>query len=405
MPAAQIQFSQGLTTGGVGQSILGFTTGTQVNFTDAAGAGATSWAWTIVGFPGPLTSAPTINNAATQTGNISSPSSDGVYLIKVVRTDPGPVVTTDVRFFAIGDADYGFYLPSAGMTGNMTNIAGSLIAQNAGWEGTAAAPTSTNFFLDALLRFLRSRVGRFLGLQATSNNTSSSPTTVTLVDGVDKPYQILNLQASGTGLWTSQQASTGPVPPQGKVFRYQVDITAASGGLNILNGVGGSVILALVAPPSGTTTYEVETVFNGSNWFVSRVAVPDPKALWKSNELVLVGAVQTNNTQVFLRAGNRQIDPTQYPANVQAVFSAVVATSSVLVPVVIQLYDLTAGAVVTASPVFPIQSSVLAPTLLTTTVTLPSASHLYEVQFKMGAAGIGTDIVAVSYAAVTFTWG
>src|SRR5574338_154701 len=122
MPAASIQFSQGMTTTPAGQSALGYVTGTQVNFTDAAGGGATSWQWTIVGFPAPLSSPPTINNATTQTANINAPTLDGVYIIKLVRTDPGPVVTTDVRFFAIGDADYGLVLPSAGMTGNMTNI-------------------------------------------------------------------------------------------------------------------------------------------------------------------------------------------------------------------------------------------------------------------------------------------
>ena len=71
----------------------------------------------------------------------------------------------------------------------------------------------------------------------------------------------------------------------------------------------------------------------------------------------------------------------------------------------VQLYDVTAGGVVTSSPTFPITSSATGPTLITATLTLPSASHLYEVQFKMGAAGSGSDIVTVSYADVTLTWG
>lgn len=400
MPAASIQFSQGLTTTTAGQSALGYVTGTQVNFTDAAGAGATSWAWTIVGWPGNLGSAPTINNSATQTANITAPSSDGVYIIKVVRTDPGPVVTTDVRFFSIGDSDYGYVLPSAGMTGNMTNIGGSSAAQNAGWEGSSAA--STNVFLDGLLRFLRATVGRFLGPPIAVNFSSSSPSTVTVVDGTDKPWRTLNL--TGTGLYTEQIAKTSPVPTSGKKFTYKIAITAGSGGFLLLNGVSGSTILALTAPPSGTMNYSCDVGFDGTNWVVQNVGRSDPLSISNSAEHVLTAGVQVNITTTFQRVGNRQIDPRLYPSNAQATFNAIVLTTSALVSCVVQLYDVTAGSVVTASPTFPINSTSSTPTLISSTLTLPSASHLYEVQIKMGSVS-GTDVVTCSFASVKFTWG
>jgi hypothetical protein len=400
MPSASIQFSQvGSTTGGAGDSVLGYLNNTQVTFTDSAGGGATSWAWSIVSWPGPLASAPTVNNSTTQTAN-ATPTTDGVYIVQVIRTDSGPVVTTDTKFFAIADSEYGYYLPSPGQTGNMTNISGSAAAQAAGWWGRA---DGNNVWLDVFFRFLRSSIGRFLGLQTATTFSSSSPTTVTYTDGTTQPYQLLTL--TGTGLYTIQIANTSPVPPQGKSFLLKVAVASTSGGLAVLDGIAGSSILALVAPPSGTTNYTAEIVFNGSDWFVSRIAVTDPLQISKTKMFIAVSGVQTNNTQAFQRAGNVQIDPTKFPANAQAVFNAVVLTTSVSVAAVIQLYDVTAGSVVTASPTFPIQSTAQTPTLISTTLTLPSASHLYEVQFKMGAAGSGSDIVTVSYADVTLTWG
>lgn len=400
MPAAQIQFSQTPTTTPAGQSAIGYVTGTQVNFTDAAGGGATSWAWTIVGYPGSLTSAPVINNASTQTANINAPTTDGVYVIKLVRTDPGAIVTTDVRFFAIGDADYGYVLPSAGMTGNMTNIAGSAIAQNAGWEGSAAAPTSTNIFMDALLRFLRGAVGRFFGPQATVNFSSASPTTVTIVDGVDKPYRILNLQAAGTGLYTSQIQSTGPVPQQGKGFRYKVNITAGSGGLNILNGVAGPVILALVAPPSGTTSYNVDVVFDGTNWFVARIGISDPLALPKVNTFHGVAGLQTTAQTVATRIGTMRIDPTKFPANGQFTFQVALDTTGPLATV--QLYNLTDSALVAGSVLTTTSTTTVV--LTSGALTLPATQKDYEVQLFMATGGV-SDHVDCTFAKVLLTWG
>jgi hypothetical protein len=400
LPQAQIQFSQtGSPTGGVGDSVVGYLNNTQVNFTDAAGAGATSWSWSIVSWPGPLAAPPTVNNGTTQTAN-ATPTTDGVYIVHVIRTDPGPVVSTDTKFFAIGDADYGFVIPSAGQTGNMTNVGGSTAAQAAGWWGRQ---DGNNIWLDALLRFLRTRIGRFMGLPATVNFSSSTPSTVTVTYAVDEPWRTLNL--TGTALYTEQLTSTSPAPPLGAMFRYRINLTAGSGGFQLLNGVGGPVIAAVSAPPAGTFSYTFEATYDGTSWDIERTGIVDPLALEKKYHFDIVAGVQTNNTQTFQRAGNRAIDPTKYPANSQATFTAIVTTTSGTVPCVVQLYDLTAGGVVTSSPVFPIQSSAMTPTVISSTVTLPAASHLYEVQFKMGSAGSGTDLVTVSYAAVTLDWG
>lgn len=401
MPTAQIQFSQGLTTTPAGQSAIGYVTGTQVNFTDASGGGATSWAWSIVGWPGSLGSAPTVNNSTTQTANISSPTVDGVYILKLVRTDSGPVVTTDVRFFAIGDADYGFALPSAGMTGNMTNIGGSSVAQNAGWEGSASA--SSNVFLDGLLRFVRAAVGRFLGPPTTVNFSSSSPLTTTLVDGTDKPWRTLNL--TGTALYTEQIAKTSPVPTSGKKFAYAINLTAGSGGFALLDGISGSTILALSAPPNGTTTYSVEVGFNGTDWVIQNIGRTNPLAVPISNEIVIVSGIQTVSTTTFQRIGNLQLNPSLYPANAQATFNAILVSTSNTISAEVQLFDVTDNSLVTASPTFPLTSSAQTPTLVTATLTLPSStSKLYEVQLKMSIAS-GSNTVSCSYASVKLTWG
>lgn len=394
MPAAQIQFSQGVTTTPAGQSALGYVTGTQVNFTDAAGAGATSWAWTIVGFPGPLGTAPVINNAATQTANINAPTTDGVYIIKLVRTDPGPVVTTDVRFFAIGDADYGLVLPTAGMTGSMTNIGGSAAAQQAGWEGRADA--STNVFLDAILRFVRASVGRFIGQQATVNFSSSSPSTVSITDGTDKPWRVINM--TGSGAYTEELVTTGS-PPQGKRFKYRINMTAGAGTFTLHNGVGGSVLLTLSAPPSGTMSYGCEVAFDGTNWTRLYVSALDPLVLTHSQSFDAVAGLQTTSQTVATRIGSVRIDPSKYPANAQITFQVAVDTTAPQVTV--QLYNLTDSGIVSGSVLT--STSTTTAFLTSSALTLPNAQKDYEVQMFM-AAGTPSDHVDCTSARVVLTW-
>jgi hypothetical protein len=396
MPAASIQFSQtGSPTGGAGNSVIGYLNNTNVVFTDTAGGGATSWAWSIVSWPGPLSSPPTVNNSTTQTAN-ATPTTDGVYIVQVIRTDPGPVVTTDTKFFAIGDADYGYYIPSPGQTGNMTNVAPSpTAAQAAGWWGRA---DGNNVWIDAILRFLRSGIGRYTGQQATVNFAGSSTTTVTVVDGVDKPYRLLNL--TGTGLYVSQIANTSPVPLQGKRFQYLVKLTAGSGGFNVLNGVAGPVILALVAPPSGTLAYNVEVIFDGTNWFVSKVALTDPLAIVKVEKFYGVAGLQTTNQTVATRIGAMRVDPTKYPANAQVTFQVMLDTTGP--QATIQLYNLTDSGIVAGSVLTTTSTTTV--TLTSGALTIPNAVKDYEVQLFM-AAGISSDHVDCTRADLRLTWG
>ncbi len=395
MPAAQIQFSQSPTTTPAGQSALGYVTGTQVNFTDAAGPGATSWAWTLVGFPGPISSPPTINNSTTQTANMT-PTTDGVYILKVVRTDPGPIVTSDTRFFAIGDADYGLVLPSAGMTGAMTNVGGSVAAQAAGWEGRQDA--GTNVFIDAIFRFLRSRVGRFIGLQQAVTFSSSSPSTVTVIDGTDKPWRVLTL--TGSALYTEQIANSAPTPAQGKRFKYKISLTAGSGGFALLNGVSGSSILALVAPPAGTTTYDVEVGFDGTNWVITRVTTTDPLQVTKTHIIYGVSGLQSTSQTIATRIGSLRIDPSKFPANAQIRFEVAIETTGPQANV--QLFNLTDSVLVAGSLLTTTNTTT---TILSATVTLPNSQKDYEVQLFSNSGGVTADHVDCTMAKVILTWG
>jgi PKD repeat protein len=152
MANAQCQFTQGATVGGDGQSVLGFVSSTLITMTDEGGAGATSYAWEILNWPAPLSSAPVITNSTSQVATVT-PTTAGVYIVKLTRTDVNSGTTTDTQFIGVAD-DEGHHLPVAGMSGNMTNVGASpTLAQAAGWMGREDA--STNVLLDAYLRWLK----------------------------------------------------------------------------------------------------------------------------------------------------------------------------------------------------------------------------------------------------------
>jgi len=155
MAQASIQITQGAIVGGSGQSVIGFDTTTDVTLTDDGGAGATSYQWEFVSYPAPLASPPTINNDTSQVANITDTLLDGVYVLRLTRVDVVDGTTTDVRFFAVADAD-GFSLPSSAMNRNMCNVGGLVAAQEAGWFGSTAA--GTDVFLDGYLRDLKAKV-------------------------------------------------------------------------------------------------------------------------------------------------------------------------------------------------------------------------------------------------------
>ena len=300
-----------------------------------------------------------------------------------------------MRFFAIGDTDYGFVLPSAGMTGNMTNVLGSAVAQAGGWEGRQDG--GTNVFVDAILRFLRSRAGRFLGLLQTISFASASPSTVTVTDAVDKPWRTLNL--TGTGLYTEQIDKTGSIPT-GKRFLYKISLTAGSGGFALLNGIAGSSIMALVAPPNGTFTYNVEVGFDGTNWVVQRISVADPLAVLKTREIPAVSGLQSTSQIVATRIGSFRLDPSKYPVNAQVTFQVAVETTGPQVTA--QLFNLTDSVIVSGSVLVSV--STLPAFLTSGALTLPPGQKDYEVQLFM-ASGAPTDHVECTSAKVILTWG
>lgn len=393
MPQAQIQFSQGAVTPAAGQSALGFVAHSTVTLFDAAGAGATSWAWTIVGFPGPLGSAPVITNSSQQTATVTPPL-DGVYLVRLVRVD-GAITTVDLRFFGVADAAYGFYLPTAGMTGNMSNIGGSAAAQASGWEGRSDA--STNVFLDALLRFLRDRVGRFAGLVQSTGFSAGVPTSTTLMDGVDRPLQVLSL--TGAGLYTAQLDK--PTASEGKTFECKVSLTAGSGGFALLNGVSGTSILALTAPVTGTVSWMVRAIFDGVDWFVGSLCLLDPKAHPTQVEIPIVAGFQTTQQTTAVRIGSLRLDLSKYPSNTTVTFQATIEataghTASIL------LYNVTDGGAVVGST---LTSTALTPTVVSATVSLPNTQKDYEVHLYMDAGGINTDHVDCTAAKLLLSWG
>jgi hypothetical protein len=152
MAVAQIQFTQGANVGGDGQSVIGFSIGLAVNMTDKGGASATSYLWEIVNWPAPLSAPPAVTSSTTQIAT-TYPLHDGVYIVRLTREDIVDGVTVDTKFFGVNDTE-GHIIPSAGMSGRITNVGTNAgLAQTAGWMGRADA--STNVFMDAILRWLK----------------------------------------------------------------------------------------------------------------------------------------------------------------------------------------------------------------------------------------------------------
>ncbi len=171
MAVAQCQFTQGATVGGDGQSVLGLTSGVQITMTDKGGSGATSYLWEIVNWPAPLSSAPTITNSTSQVA-VVTPTQDGLYLVRLTRTDSISGITRDVRFFGIGDAE-GHHLPVAGASGNITNVGASpALAQAAGWMGREDA--GTNVLLDAFLRWIKTAAKNVQSFSLVSGKQTST---------------------------------------------------------------------------------------------------------------------------------------------------------------------------------------------------------------------------------------
>lgn len=392
MANAACQFTQGVTVGGSGQSVFGFARNTAVTMTDDGGAGAISYLWEILSWPAPLSSPPTITNSTLQVATVT-PTLDGVYIVKLTRVD-GTGTSTDLKFFGVVDED-NLTLPSAGQTGAMTNQSNN--ARLAGWAGRANA--TTNFQLDAFLRFLKSRAGRYVGQVDTFSHVSASPVVAQYTDGLSKPFRLVTI--TGAGLYT-EELVTSPAPPQGKSVRYLVQVNASSGGFVLKNGVGGAILAQLSAPFSGVPSfrYDLECVYTGSTWVLSRTTVVDPKAQRTSAEVALVTGRQSTQEAIPTRIGAGRFDPTKYPTGSEIRFAALIETTPGKT-CEIRLYNTTDGGYVTT----PLQTTLDVPTWVEQVVTLPNAEKDYEVTLMMTATGIAIDRVSCTNAKLIVRWG
>jgi hypothetical protein len=394
MADATIQMTQGAVVGGSGESVLGFDSTTTITLTDDGGPAAISHQWEILSWPGPDAAAPTITNPTSQIATIvPSPSlTDGLYVVKLTRTEAGPTVTTDVRFFGVEDAD-GLSLPVAGVNRNMANVGGSVAAQNAGWFGNEGA--GTNVLLDAFLRLRRAREGGFIGKTDTVSHSVGTPASESVVVGTNNNLRLLGL--TGAGTFTSEISVTGA--EAGRVFRYLVSLTTGAGDFILKSGIGGSTILTLSAPPSGTVVYAVNASYDGSSWVIQGVSLAEGSAVYRRDAFDLVAGLQENELDTFKRIGSLTIDPSRYPANTVITFQAVIETT--VNSVECRLYNITDGGVVAGST---LTSTSTSSDLKEAAVTLPSAGKLYEVQLRITPVGGVGDRSACSSARLLFTW-
>lgn len=396
MANATIQFTQGLTVVPAGQSAVGFVSGTNVTLTDAGGAGATSYSWQVISYPGPLSSAPTITNPTSQIATVNGPFQDGVYIVKLIRTDGVSGTTADIKFFGVADAD-GLHLPSAGMTGTMSNIGGLTEAQAAGWAGRQSA---YNVFLDAYLRWLKNRAGIWDGnvVSSTINNASSSPGLFSPITGKSGLFNVSYTRTSGAFILQLDDTSLLGIS-NGQVARFMVTMNTGTSNLSFRSGAN-PVLFTLTAPAIGSLTYHLEFVYTGTQWLLVEIDLPDQRVLNTSKEFIAVAGTQATSLDSYQRVGAVQIDPSKFPT-AQIKFQAVLEASAGQTAVA-QLYNVTDGGPVAGSTLTgPAGNS----TLQEATVTLPSALKLYEVQLKLGAPNAGTDRAAVISAKVLLTWG
>lgn len=390
MASASIQFTQGVTVVPAGRSALGFDNTTTVTMTDAGGAGASSYAWSIVSFPGPVGTAPTVTDPNAQVASISGPFTDGIYIVKLVRTD-GTGTTVDFKFFGVADAD-GLHLPSPGMTGSMANVGGAATAQAAGWAGRADAATNT--LLDAYLRWLKARSGVYEGkvtALAVSDATASPQTLST--DGGVGAYDVTFSKTSAHTVRLSGSMS-------GEKLEFVAYLQAGASTLAFQNGVG-STLVTLSSPPvgAGTMPWHLRFVYDGTDWSLHAIEPLDSRAIRTSYEFQAVTGIQSASTDVFTRVGTVVVDPSKFPASVFTFEATLEVTDGQSVEC--RLYNITDGGVVASST---LTSSAAAPTVLSATVTLPSASKLYEVQLRLGSANGGTDRASCTNAKILLTW-
>jgi len=400
MAFATIQITQGASVGGNGESVIGLDTSTLITMTDAGGAGATTYLWEVVSFPAPDASAPTIGSSTAQIATITPPGSgltDGLYLLRLTRDDPGDGISTDVKFFAVGDDD-GLSLPSSGQNRNNSNVGGSAAAQEAGWYGSTVG--GTNIFLDAFLRLRRLREGRYLGKVGQVSFTAANPATETYTWGTHDPLQEITFNSSFSADYTVDLDVAGA--QEGATFRFQLTYFAGSGDFTIIDG-GGPALLTLSPPPAGSIKYSIDTYFDGADWKLRGVRVQDEeftRNIQNQKEFPALVGVQSTSEDTFQRAGTVRVDPSLLPSSQQISFVASFDTTTAGNAAEVRLYNVTDDVIVgtaftTTSTVSQTQSA---------TITLPSSLKDYEVQVRLTTTD-PTERAVVTRAAIVAVWG
>lgn len=402
MALASIQFSQA-TSPAAGESVLGFSKTGIVTLTDAGGAGAFTYAWSVQAAPATLVAFPTITSPTTQVATVnpvSLPGSlfvDGLYVVKLVRNDLADGVTTDTKFFGVGDDD-GLHLPTASVNRNMSNVGGSIDAQRAGWFGSVIG--GTNSLLDAYLRLRRSREDGYLGHLISVAN-AAGPTLETVTAGTSQSFRRITMSAAGT--YTSQLAD--PAVEVNRIVRYQVIFGTGAGNF-IVKTVSGTILLTLPAPSFVASTYNIVFKSDGVTWQLYDLDVIDLSinqgaGLLREKvrtDIPFVSTLTTTDRDVFQKIGSVSINPSIFPsfavARLEATLNVRLAGTAQA-----RLFNVTTGTTIGAT----LSGTSLTPTkVVSASFALTAGENMYEVQLRNTTS---LERAFCSHSQVVVQWG
>ena len=397
MPAT-IQITQGAIVGDPGRSVLGLVVGDDVTLTDDGGSGADSWLWEIVSWPSPGIAPPVLQTPTAQTATVQAPEYDGIYIVKLTRTE-GAVVTTDTKFFGCEDAD-GLHLPSAGMTRAMANVTDEAIPF--GWAGSNAG--SSNVLLDAFLRKRRLREGKYVGATEVNTYTSGGTGGRNLFYGLAAPNFEVTL-ASGSGIYTVYLNSSGLYEEEGAIFRVLVTVENGATGFRL--DVDGTAVLAAPLPVGLQTSLTTEFLcrFTQGAWTAtSRLVSPVlyPKKDLSATVQLIAGRYVASST-VWQTIGAVVLTPEEHPVG-QVRFKAVLSSggSGARLRLVQSL---------TGTPITNSELLVTSTTPEEVEAILPigslndeilQTSTAYDVQLRSGL--LGEDAIC-TWAVIEYVWG
>jgi hypothetical protein len=241
-----IQFTQG-TERDIGKFST-VTGNTAVTLRDAKGYGAIAWQWEVISAPGPVGTFPAITNDGAKDAFVT-PSTDGVYVVRVTRTDIGGE-SVDTQAFAVLDGE-GHALPSAGLGGSLINTSDEALV--ASWIGRADA--QTDFFFDAYLRWLKEALKNsqtfeiLSGLQKTDSTSFVGVGAVRLNESNFPSYTVATFQA----VFEVASGYTAEV----RLYNL-TDDTTVSGSVLSTTSTSSVVLEGTLTLPSGQKDYEVQ---------------------------------------------------------------------------------------------------------------------------------------------------